>query len=166
MNRTGSQLPSNTYQAPGCQWAMTSPDASPSRAARISSASSLLRLRLWFPSSGSRLCACTKHLSGILFGALLPLRVPETHRFPRSSNQSRAGSSSSWLRARERGRALRRDALRRSTNVRRGGGIPIKACGCRAFPMKPSRDSQRLLRSQISGSLRGLEWLVMPWVPI
>ena len=89
--------------------------------------------------------ACTKHLSGIVVGAFLPLRVPETLAFPRSSNQVRAGSgsrrefllvvtSSSWFRARERGRARWRGALRHPTNVWRGGESPIKANGCRAGP--------------------------------
>ena len=124
-----------------------------------------LRLRLSFPSAGSRLCACTKHLSGILIGASLLLRIPETHWFPHSSNQIRDGSSSSWLRARARGRARREGALRRPANVRRGGGSPIKAYGCRAWSKRPSRASQSWPRSQIFGSLSGLMMLALPFVP-
>ncbi len=44
----------NTYQAPGCQQAMTSLDARPSGAALFLGASFLPRLRLSFLSSGSR----------------------------------------------------------------------------------------------------------------
>ena len=115
----------------------------------------------WLQARG----ACTKHLSGISIGALLPLRVPETRRFPRSSSQIRAGSLSSWLRARARGRARRRNALRRPTHVRRGGGCPIKATGCRAGSRRPSRASPPERRSQIFGSLSGLMKLASPWVP-
>ena len=128
----------------------------PSRAASALSASlssvSDFRFHLLVP--GSR--ACTKHLSGILIGAFLPLRVPETHRFPHSSNQSRAGSGSSCLRARARGRARKRSALRRPTNVRRGGRSPIKATGCRAWSRRPlvSRGSGSALasRSEVGSS--------------
>ena len=145
---------------------MTSRDASLLAWRGSLSASPLLRLRLSFPSSGSRLVrACTKHLSGILIGAsFLPLRVPETHRFPHSSNQNRAGSGSSWLRARARGRARRRSALRRPANVRRGGGSPIKANGCRAWSKEPLRASW-LRRDHRSSDLfrRPHDCWLCPW---
>ena len=129
--------------------------------ARRSSSVSDFRFHLQVPGSQ----ACTKHLSGILIGELSPLRVPETHRFPRSSIQYRVGSLSSCLWARERGRARKRSALRRSTIVRRGGGFPIKPNGCRECPRKPSRDSRRS-QSQIFGSLPGFMTLALPLVLI
>ncbi len=134
-----------------------SPAVRRSRQARRSSSVSDFRFHLQVPDSQ----ACTKHLSGILFGALSLLRVPETHRFPRSSIQYRAGSSSSCLRARERGRARKRSALRRSTNVGRGGGFPINGRWMPGMLQEALRDSRRP-RSQIFGSLPGLMTLALP----
>jgi len=73
---------------------MTSPDACQSFGVHIERVA-LLRLWLSFLLLAPGVEACTKHLLGIFVRVLLPLRVPETHRFPRSSNQIQAGSSSS-----------------------------------------------------------------------
>ena len=94
----------------------------------------LLRLRLSFPSSGSRLFRSPAPntywgSSSERCGRSVPQKLVGSLTRP---VKDRAGSSASWLRARARGRARWRGALRRPTNVRRGEGSPIKRTGCRA----------------------------------
>ena len=78
---------------------------------------------------------------------------------------------SRWLRARARGRARRRSVLRRPAHVRRGGGSPIKANGCRASSMGPpdasrcwprSTDLRISVAPRDAGSALGSVWSPAP----
>jgi hypothetical protein len=103
----------------------------------------------------ARIRVCTKHLSGLLIGALSPPRVPETHPFPRSSIQSRPGSIRPVSLGLERGAELVREtpigALRMfggEVDLQSSLQIPgmlHEAIACSALAGTDLRISRRLL---------------------
>ncbi len=115
----------------------------------------------WVSITGSRALLCTKHLSGIVVGTLLPSRVPETHRYPHASIQRGRARGQLAPGSRE-GQRSSEAYRRRSANVWRGNGRPIKARGCRAFaPMRRLR-VRRFATTQISRSLPRLSFWLHP----
>ena len=96
---------------------------------------------------------CGRSVSQKLIGSLArPIKVELALR-PVSSGLER-GAELVW-----------RSALRRPTNGGRGGGFPIKGCGCRACSTKPPRDSRQLATTtDLRISSRPLP-LALPWVP-
>ncbi len=115
----------------------------------------------WFQAP---LGVCTKHLSGLLIGALLPLRVPETHLLPHPSIQYRPGLDRPVSLGLERGAEIEGVALIGASRML-GGEVEIEssATATRNAPGSGLVSGAACTDLRVSRRLLGL---ALPLVPV